>query len=202
MLEHREPGQEHFARFLKKRVENLERLALDDMKFNVLALRATATLLELDTPESLLRYRLAQHLERGLVTALGTTLQAVAKEIAGQGSGVAGADIEKIRDGRRYFIQVKSGPDTANKDIAQNIASLLNSARARDPEAICLLGVCYGRADQISGIVEWVSSSGRRSGSSSARRPTPWRLSSGSQAMPLKLWRPGASPTGIESTAS
>jgi hypothetical protein len=144
--------QEHFARFLKKRVENLERLALDDMKFNVLALRATATLLELDTPESLLRYRLAQHLERGLVTALGTTLQAVAKEIAGQGSGVAGADIEKIRDGRRYFIQVKSGPDTANKDIAQNIASLLNSARARDPEAICLLGVCYGRADQISGI--------------------------------------------------
>jgi hypothetical protein len=83
---------------------------------------------------------------------MGTALQTVAKVIAGQGSGVAGADIEKVRDGRRYFIQIKSGPDTANKDIAQNIATLLNSARARDPEAICLLGVCYGRPDQISGI--------------------------------------------------
>jgi Type II restriction endonuclease EcoO109I len=57
-----------------------------------------------------------------------------------------------VREGRRYFIQVKSGPDTANKDIAQNIATLLNSARARDPEAVCLLGVCYGRPDQISAI--------------------------------------------------
>jgi hypothetical protein len=83
---------------------------------------------------------------------MGSALQRVARNIAGQGTGVAGADIEKMRDGRRYFIQVKSGPDTANKDIAQNIAALLNSARARDPGAVCLLGVCYGRPDQISGI--------------------------------------------------
>ena len=141
-----------FSRFLEARVRNLENLSLSHLKFNVVALRTTATLLELNTPESLIRYRLAQHLERGLVTAMGTALQSIARVIAGQGSGVAGADIEKVLDGRRYFIQVKSGPDTANKDIAQNIATLLNSARARDPEAICLLGVCYGRPDQISGI--------------------------------------------------
>lgn len=144
--------REIFARFLDQRVLGLERLSLDHLKFNVVALRTIATMLEFDTPEVLLRYRLAQHLERSLVTAMGTALQTVAKVIAGQGSGVAGADIEKLRDGRRYFIQIKSGPDTANKDIAQNIATLLNSARARDPEAICLLGVCYGRPDQISGI--------------------------------------------------
>jgi hypothetical protein len=141
-----------FARFLEARVRNLERLTLEHLKFNVLALRGTATMLELESPEALLRYRLAQHLERSLVTAMGSALQRVARIIAGQGSGVAGADIEKVHDGRRYFIQVKSGPDTANKDIAQNIATLLNSARARDPEAVCLLGVCYGRPDQISGI--------------------------------------------------
>jgi hypothetical protein len=141
-----------FGRFLEARTRNLEALTLDHLKFNVVALRATATMLELETPEALLRYRLAQHLERGLVTGMGSTLQAIAREIAGQGSGVAGADIEKLKGGRRYFIQVKSGPDTANKDIAQNIATLLNSARARDPEAVCLLGVCYGRPEQISGI--------------------------------------------------
>lgn len=141
-----------FSRFLGKRIPSLDKLTLDHLKFNVVALRATATILELETPLALLRYRLSQHLERGLVTAMGSALQAVAKAIAGQGSGVAGADIEKTRDGRRYFIQIKSGPDTANKDIAQNIAALLNSARARDPEAICLLGVCYGRPEQISKI--------------------------------------------------
>lgn len=144
--------REIFARFLERRVRSLEQLTLDHLKFNVVALRVTATMLELDSPQTLLRYRLAQHLERSLVTALGTAFQAIARVIAGQGSGVAGADIEKVHAGRRYFIQVKSGPDTANKDIAQNIATLLNSARVRDPEAICLLGVCYGRPEQISGI--------------------------------------------------
>ena len=83
-----------FETFLDARARNLEDLRLDDMKFNVIALRTSATLLELDTPEALMRYRLAQFLERGSVTAMGSALQAVAKVIAGSGSVVAGADIE------------------------------------------------------------------------------------------------------------
>jgi hypothetical protein len=146
--------REKFAAFLDARARNLERLTLDDLKFNVVQLRAIATMLDFETPEDLLRYRLAQHLERGTVTAWGSALQAVAREISGSGSGVEGADIEVTVNGRRHFIQVKSGPDTANKDIAQNIATLLNSARARDQTAICVLGVCYGRPEQISGIAE------------------------------------------------
>ena len=152
MDEQRDRIRAIFARFLEARTRNLEALTLDHLKFNVVALRATATMLELETVEALLRYRLAQHLERGLVTGMGSTLQAIAREIAGQGSGVAGADIEKVKVGRRYYVQVKSGPDTANKDIAQNIATLPNSARARDREAVCLLGVCHGRPEQISAI--------------------------------------------------
>jgi hypothetical protein len=133
---------------------NLERLSLADLKFNVVLLRVTATMLELHDAETLLRYRLAQYLERGLVTGFGTTLQAIAKDIAGHATGVAGADIMLVRDRRHYYIQVKSGPDTANRDIAQNIGALLNSARARDPDAVCMFGVCYARPEQISGIVK------------------------------------------------
>lgn len=136
-----------FERFLQRRVANLERLTIDHLKFNVLLTRVTATMLELSTPEAVLRSRLAQHLERGSVTAFGTTLQSIAKDIAGEATGVAGADIMLTRGGRHYYIQVKSGPDTANRDIAQNISTLLNSARVRDPESICLFGVCYARPD-------------------------------------------------------
>ncbi|MDX6510558.1 MAG: hypothetical protein QOE36_62 [Gaiellaceae bacterium] len=144
-----------FARFLDARVKNLQSLTLGDLKFNVVALRVSAEMLEFATPLDLMRYRLAQHLERGAVTAMGTALQAVARELAGSGTGVAGADIEVTdQSGHRYFVQVKSGPDTANKDIAQNIGALLNSARARDPTASCVLGVCYARPEQISGIAK------------------------------------------------
>jgi hypothetical protein len=149
--EQRERALAHFRRFLRQRLVNLERLALDDLTFNVLLLRANATMLELHDAETLLRYRLAQRLERGSVTAFGTTLQSISKDIAGHATGVAGADIMLVRD-RHYYIQVKSGPDTANRDIAQNIGALLNSAR--DPQAVCMFGVCYARPEQISGIVK------------------------------------------------
>ncbi len=152
--EQRERALGHLRRFLRQRVVNLERLTLADLTFNVVLLRANATMLELRDPGTLLRYRLAQRVERGSVTAFGTTLQAISKDIAGHATGVAGADIMLVRDNRRYYIQVKSGPDTANRDIAQNIGSLLNAARARDPEAVCMFGVCYARPEQISGIVK------------------------------------------------
>lgn len=152
--EQRERALGHFRRFLRQRVVNLERLTLADLTFNVVLLRANATMLELRDAETLLRYRLAQRVERGSVTAFGTTLQAISKDIAGHATGVAGADIMLVKDNRRFYIQVKSGPDTANRDIAQNIGSLLNSARARDPEAVCMFGVCYARPEQISGIVK------------------------------------------------
>ena len=87
----------------------LEQLTLAHFTFNVVLLRANATMLELRDPETLLRYRLAQRVERGSVTAFGTTLQAIAKDIAGHATGVAGADIMLVRDNRHYSIQVKSG---------------------------------------------------------------------------------------------
>lgn len=150
----RDRVREIFAAYLARRVANLNKLKLDDMKFNVVQLRATGKMLDLTTPDALMRYRLAQHLERGAVTAMGGALQKIARELSGSGSGVAGADIEVTRNGRRHYVQVKSGPDTANKDIAQNIGTLLNSARARDPGAVCVLGICYARPEQISPIVK------------------------------------------------
>ena len=143
-----------FDAYLKKRATNLRKLRLGDMKFNVIQLRATGKMLDLVSPRDLLRYRLAQYLERGAVTAMGGALQQTARIVSGFGSPVEGADIEIMRNGRRYLVQVKSGPDTANKDIAQNIGALLNAARVRDPSAVCVFGVCYARPEQISPIAK------------------------------------------------
>lgn len=51
-----------FANFLDKRAKNLEKLTLDDLKFNVVALRTTAPMLDFGSAEDLLRYRLARGL--------------------------------------------------------------------------------------------------------------------------------------------
>jgi len=139
--------------FLAKRVENLDRLSLENLTFNVVALRASAAMYELENAESLLRYRLTQRLERGSVTALGTALQRIARVVGGSATGVEGADLMVVREGRNHYVQIKSGPEGFNKDTAQNIAGQLNSARARDPSSICIAGICYGRSDQVQAMV-------------------------------------------------
>ncbi len=139
--------------FLAQRLANLEKLSLSNITFNVLALRASTALFELNDAEALLRYRLTQRLERGWVTALGTALQAIARQVGGGGTGVEGADLMVVRNDRTHYLQMKSGPEGLNKDIAQNIASQLNSARARDPGSVCSVAVCYGRIDQIQPMV-------------------------------------------------
>lgn len=140
--------------FLAKRLANLDKLTLDKLTFNVVALRASAAIYELIDAESLLRYRLTQRLERGSVTALGTALQAIARVVGGSGTGVEGADVMVVRDDRNCYIQVKSGPEGFNKDTAQNIAQQLNAARVRDPGSICIAGICYGREDQVQPMVK------------------------------------------------
>jgi hypothetical protein len=67
----REQVIEVFERFVAQRAKNLSKLTLDDLKFNVVALRASAKMLDLTKAVDLLRYRLAQHVERGSVTAMG-----------------------------------------------------------------------------------------------------------------------------------
>ena len=44
-----------FRRFLAQRLANLDKLSLDKLTFNVIALRASAALYELTDPDSLLK---------------------------------------------------------------------------------------------------------------------------------------------------
>jgi len=107
------------------------------------------------------RWLVQQRLERGTVTALGTALQRVA-QVFSEGTGVEGADIMKTRDGRHYYIQVKSGPNTVPKDMAQRISDLLHSAQRRNAGSVALFAMCYGSPDRVSSIVrkyvevEWI----------------------------------------------
>ncbi|HIE27600.1 TPA: hypothetical protein EYP66_09960 [Candidatus Poribacteria bacterium] len=98
-------------------------------------------------------WRVQQHWERGLVTAFGFALQEVAKTFS-EGTGVEGADVLKTKNGRHHHIQVKSGPNTIPKDMAQRLTQLLQSAQRRNQGSIAIFGMCYGTPEQVSNIVE------------------------------------------------
>jgi len=100
---------------------------------------------------------LNERLERSVVTSFGSRIQKIAKLIGGVGTGVEGGDILIEKEGKRYYIQMKAGPNTPNKDLVTMINRLLQSAIRRDPGSIALLGMTYSNRKRVSGIIRGYS---------------------------------------------
>jgi hypothetical protein len=137
--------------FLEKRYEGIRGLRLDGLNINPFLARALKTHLVIEDPKSIVSFFVRQRLERGLVTAMGTLLQNIAKEFADT-TGVEGADLQVDRD-RRYYMEIKSGPETINKGMLQNYDRKLRSATRRNGNAVGAIGLCYGTRQTLGAII-------------------------------------------------
>ena len=142
-----------FERFLRKRAQTIRKLTIEDLNINPFLIRLLANEMGLNDAASIVRWLVTQRLERGTVTSFGLALQNVAK-VFSEGTGVEGADIMKTKEGKHYYIQVKSGPNTVPKDMAVRISQLLHSAQRRNEGSVALFGMCYGNPEQVSSIVQ------------------------------------------------
>lgn len=99
-----------------------------------------------------------------ITTIFGTAMQSFCTDVLnGFASVVQGIDIEfddKI-DGRHKYCQIKSGPQTINKDDIKTILDHFDSIRrlARvnglkdfNPDTDCVVGVFYGEKDELSAM--------------------------------------------------
>ena len=142
-----------FEGFLKRSMRRISRLRLDDFDFNPFLLRILAGGMGFSRAEDVVRWMVQQRLERGMVTSFGTALEKVALAF-GDTTGVEGADMMLTREGRHYYIQVKSGPNTVPKDLADRTSDLLQSVQRRNRGSVAIFGMCYGNPDRVSGIVK------------------------------------------------
>ncbi|RLC67879.1 MAG: hypothetical protein DRI48_01130 [Chloroflexi bacterium] len=152
-----DPGQRQqvktiFEDFLRRRLDRVEELNLDDLNLNPFLYRLLSHELGFRDARSIVKWRMEQFFERGTVTSFGGVLEDIAR-VFSEGTGVEGADIMKTKDGVRYYIQIKSGPNTVPKEMATQISTLLQSAQRRNRGSVALFGMCYGNEEQVSSIV-------------------------------------------------
>lgn len=150
--------QEIMLKYLKKVFKNLRKLKLDDLTPNPLLMKLVGTAAELNTAQDLVEYMLNARIERSTSTGFGMTIQKIATVFC-EKTGVEGADISIVKPNEfgvpvRWYIQMKSGPNTVNKDICIQISSDLQSAVRRAPGSAGLLGITYGKADRVSGVTQ------------------------------------------------
>lgn len=74
----------------------------------------------------------------------------------GQKAAVDGIDLDFLKDGKRYLVAIKSGPNWGNDSQYKKLIDQFNTARKRlstsgaKEETICVNGCCYGRSNERS----------------------------------------------------
>ena len=143
----------HIGTFHDKRLESLNRLKLPDLLIkNPYLFRSKNLVIAGDLVKSLLDAYLSSQEE----TLFGDFLEGVAIYVAeqvhsGLKSSATGIDLEFVKDGNRYIISIKSGPNWGNSSqVARMKDNFTTAARVirqgnRTANVIAINGCCYGR---------------------------------------------------------
>jgi len=146
--------EKNIGRFHKSRLANLQRLKLEQIlkRKNPYLFKAKNIL----TSEHLVTILLDAHLSSQEETIFGNFLEELAifineKVFDGKKSPAEGIDLEFVKNGKRYIVSIKSGPNWGNssqiKKMVQNFSKAKKVLRAnnRDLDVIAVNGCCYGR---------------------------------------------------------
>lgn len=145
----RERIRQIFEGFLVRRMRTIRALRIEDLHINPFLIRILAREMKFENAEGIVRWLVMQRSMTGVNTSMGFCLQEIAK-LFSEGTGVEGADIQKTKDGRHYYIQVKSGPSTMDKDAVRHMSQLLVSVQRRNRGSIAFLGMCLAHVNRYS----------------------------------------------------
>lgn len=95
--------------------------------------------------DSLARFYVYQRIGRSLVTSFGMTVMEQFVKTLGGGKKGQWWDIKMSKQGKTLHISVKSGPRDMDKDQVVHFSREARTLINKDPNAIPLIAMCYGR---------------------------------------------------------
>lgn len=141
--------------YLARQYERLEELKLDDLRINVLFVKA----LGFTTAEEVIDYYVNQRINIGVATSWGQKALEKLCIIAGaekipkeENIDVKGKrfDLRKVNDNIQYYIQLKCGPNTMNVGMVDSLNKMITKLETDYPGRIGILGMTYGKSTDIS----------------------------------------------------
>lgn len=139
--------------FLVAQMEALQSISLTNLDINPFLMKV----LNFKTPKDVLEFNLYQTVTRSIVTSWGSAVEVLlyrcgAEKFIEKNKGRAGRrpDIEKEINGKKFYLQVKSGPNTMNVDMVNSLNEVIEEYKTREPDSSFLLGMTYGTKGRIS----------------------------------------------------
>lgn len=144
----------HIPQFHRRRIESLDNLRLNTVlrRKNPYLFRAKNLL----TAEAVVKGLVDAHLSSNEETLFGDWLEKFAifineRVYGGWKSGIKGVDLEFNKDGCRYVVSIKSGPNWGNSSqigkMKADFIAAQKTLRTGDAalHVVCVNGCCYGR---------------------------------------------------------
>ncbi len=151
--------EKHISEFHKTRLEKVKKIELKKIlrNKNPYLFKAKNVVMASDLVASIL----SAHISSSEEGVFGNWLERLAifindKVYQGRKAVVEGMDLDFDRDGKRYLVNIKSGPNWANGGQTKHMISEFNTARKRlatsgnNTNVICVNGCCYGRSNEKS----------------------------------------------------
>lgn len=162
-----------FNNFFKKRIDNFQKKKISSFKTNPFLIRSLARSLSSQVTSTSKAKALVYPFALGtsINTSFGNNIQKFIVDTVpnAEGSVTSGMDIEFIDqiDGHKKYCQVKSGPQTINKDdiksIEDNFKNAINLARTNHVRLEIndlILGVIYGNHEDLSSMYTQIENDG------------------------------------------
>ena len=133
-------------KFVKNGMKNIKELTAEEMireaSINPFLVKA----LGITDFDSLARFYVLQRIGRSLVTSFGMTVMEQFVKTLGGGKKGQWWDLKvPAGEGKTYHISVKSGPRDMDKDQVVHFSREARTLMKKDPNAIPLIAMCYGR---------------------------------------------------------
>lgn len=146
--------ENNIGNFHEKRIQSLDKLRLTSVlkRKNLYLYKAKCTL----TAEQIIRGIVDAHISSNEETLFGDWLEGLAifingKVYGGYKSGITGIDLEFDKDGNRYIVNIKSGPNWGNssqvKKMEDDFKTAQRTLRTTNSKLsiVAVNGCCYGK---------------------------------------------------------
>jgi len=149
--------QDSLAGFIEKHIPNFHRKRLESLgglKLERILVRKNPYLFKakhVETAGALVKQLLDAYLSSQEETIFGDFLEALAiyvceESFGGRKSATEGIDLDFERDGNRYIVSIKSGPNWGNSSQIKKMQDYFRQARRiSKQQLIAINGCCYGR---------------------------------------------------------
>ncbi len=143
-MSHETQVNEEIAKFVKNALRNISELTaaemIQDSAINPFLVKA----LGIDDFDSLATFYVYQRVGRSLVTSFGTTIERMVCALSG-GEKTVWWDVKAVKQGKPYYMCVKSGPRDMDKDQVKYFAREAKELATKDPNAIAVIAMGYGK---------------------------------------------------------